>query len=200
MTKNTKDRRVQKTRKLLQDALIKLIEEKGYESVTVQQIIDEANVGRSTFYSHYEYKDRLLLSCFENIKEVFEDLNKQLPKSDKNTAHENNADPMLSLFQFAEANHRFFKALLGEPGRGAFNKNFYDYLFTIIYSHLKLMLRNKRDSLQSEIIAHYIVNAFIGTLIWWLDKDMPLTTDEIATFFKQLAWHGLKDSPQFNHT
>ncbi|WP_437316167.1 TetR/AcrR family transcriptional regulator [Sorangium sp. So ce385] len=62
------DRRVQKTRKLLSDALVSLILEKGYDEVSIQDIIDRANVGRSTFYSHYENKEQLLLFGHEHLR------------------------------------------------------------------------------------------------------------------------------------
>ncbi|MEP7189354.1 MAG: helix-turn-helix domain-containing protein [Roseiflexaceae bacterium] len=64
MGAKVEDRRVQRTRKLLQDALTTLIVEKGYEAVTVQDIIDRVNVGRSTFYDHFLNKQALLLSGF----------------------------------------------------------------------------------------------------------------------------------------
>lgn len=194
MTKNINDRRVQKTRKLLQDALVGLIEEKGYESITVQEILDRANVGRSTFYAHFQYKDELLLSCFDDIRELFEQLNKRVLEARKNSRNIDNADLTLNLFQFAKRNHRFFKALLGKRSNGVFNKHFYDYLFALIHEHLKLpMRREERDSLQSEIMAHYIVSAFIGILVWWVDNDMPCTVEEIDTLFKQLTLPGFKN-------
>jgi AcrR family transcriptional regulator len=59
------DRRVQRTRALLRDALMSLIAEKGYRAITVQNIIDRANLGRSTFYAHYQDKEDLLLSGME---------------------------------------------------------------------------------------------------------------------------------------
>ena len=62
------DRRIQRTRRLLQDALITLILEKGYDKITVQDIIDEANVGRSTFYAHYLDKDDLMASSLELLR------------------------------------------------------------------------------------------------------------------------------------
>ena len=65
------DRRVRRTRALLRDALVTLILEKGYNAVTVQDIIDRANVGRSTFYAHFENKDKLLLSGFDDVRNVF---------------------------------------------------------------------------------------------------------------------------------
>ncbi|WP_434044015.1 MULTISPECIES: TetR/AcrR family transcriptional regulator [Sorangium] len=62
------DRRVQKSRKLLSDALVSLILEKGYDEVSIQDIIDRANVGRSTFYAHYENKEQLLLFGHEHLR------------------------------------------------------------------------------------------------------------------------------------
>lgn len=61
------DRRIQKTKKLLTEALIQLILEKEYENVTIQDIIDKANIGRSTFYLHYESKEQLLLDGYNNL-------------------------------------------------------------------------------------------------------------------------------------
>ena len=60
MTNQKVDRRIQRTRQLLEDALIALILEKGYDKITVQNIVDQANVGRSTFYSHFLDKDDLM--------------------------------------------------------------------------------------------------------------------------------------------
>ena len=61
------DRRVQRTRQLLNEALMALIVEKGYDAITVQNLIDRANLGRSTFYAHYQDKDDLLLSGMEEV-------------------------------------------------------------------------------------------------------------------------------------
>src|SRR5205807_4575943 len=68
MVKRATDRRVQRTRQLLQDALISLMIEKGYEATTVQDIIDRANVGRATFYAHFADKETLLVSRLEDLR------------------------------------------------------------------------------------------------------------------------------------
>jgi len=65
------DRRVQRTRELLQKALIDLINERGYDPITIQDIVDRANIGRTTFYLHYSSKDELLMSCHEAIVSEF---------------------------------------------------------------------------------------------------------------------------------
>src|SRR5690349_21251623 len=61
------DRRVQRTRRLLHEALLSLIHEKRYEVITVQEILDRADIGRSTFYMHFKDKDELLFSGLENV-------------------------------------------------------------------------------------------------------------------------------------
>src|SRR5215831_9675788 len=62
------DRRVARTRRTLQEALIRLIKRKGYDALTVQEIIDEADIGRATFYAHYRGKDDLLRGGFEELR------------------------------------------------------------------------------------------------------------------------------------
>ena len=63
-----RDRRVERTQQLLRGALVSLIREKGFEALTVQDIIDRANVGRATFYSHFDNKEDLLVSGFEDLR------------------------------------------------------------------------------------------------------------------------------------
>ena len=65
------DRRVQRTRAMLQKALIGLISERGYDAITIQHIVDRANVGRTTFYLHYSSKNELFMSCHEAIVSEF---------------------------------------------------------------------------------------------------------------------------------
>jgi AcrR family transcriptional regulator len=199
VTKNIRDRRVQKTRKLLQDALVGLIEEKGYESITVQEILDRANVGRSTFYAHFQYKDQLLYSCFDDIHELFEQLNKRVSEARKNSEDINHVDITLSLFRFAGRNHRFFKALLGKRRNGVFNQYFYDYLFAHMHEHLKLPLASEKRSLQSEIMAHYLASAFMGILVWWVDNDLPCTAEEIDMYFNRLVMPGFRNVLGLNY-
>lgn len=210
MPPNDVDRRVQKTRKLLQDALIELVAEKGYESVTIREILDKANVGRSTFYAHFQDKDQLLHSILDRLDELFVQHEKQFSETKKNFV---NADiinltpefsPTLSLFQFIGQNHRFFKAMLGNRGYGIFAKPVYDYVFAHVHgiftrplhdnalAHMHeafkiLKSHEKYDSLESEIAAHYFVSALMGLLVWWVEKDMPCTAKEIDRLFRQLA-------------
>jgi len=203
------DRRVQKTRKLLQDALIELVSEKSYESVSIREILERANVGRSTFYAHFQDKDQLLHSILDRLNELFEQHEKLFLDAKKNFG---NADimnlthefsPTLSLFQFVGQNHRFFKAMLGNRGYGIFAKPVYDYVFAHVHGlftkpvhndvvanyHESFKIRSNQEygSHESEIAAHYFVSALMGILVWWVEKDMPCTAEEINGLFRQLA-------------
>src|SRR6266508_1641356 len=194
MSQNIPDRRVQKTRKLLQDALIELVAEKGYEAITIQELLDRANVGRSTFYAHFQDKDQLLHSILARLDELFVQHEKQFLDAKKNFG---NADimnlspefsPTLSLFQFIGQNHRFFKAMLGNWGYGIFAKLVYDYVFAHMHEYFKISKSyEKYGSLESEIAAHYFVSALMGILVWWVETDMPCTAEEIDRLFRQLA-------------
>jgi len=215
MPQNDLDRRVQKTRKLLQDALIELVAEKSYESVSIREILDRANVGRSTFYAHFQDKDQLLHSILDRLDELFEQHEKLFLDAKKNLG---NADIMnlphelshtLSLFQFIGENYRFFKAMLGNRGYGIFAKPVYDYVFAHVHGiftepthtnafvHLHepfkmLRSREKYSSLESEIAAHYFVSALMGMLVWWVERDMPCAAEEIDKLFRELAMPGFK--------
>ncbi|HEU0295770.1 MAG TPA: TetR/AcrR family transcriptional regulator [Anaerolineales bacterium] len=222
MPQNIPDRRVQKTRKLLQEALIELVAERGYESVTIQEILDKANVGRSTFYAHFQDKDQLLHSILDRLDELFKQHEKRLLDTTKNFGIADSTDPTLGfsptlgLFQFVGQNHRFFKSILGNQGYSIFAKPVYDYVFAHIHgiftkpihddviAHLHepfkmLISREKYGSLESEIAAHYFVSALMGILVWWVEKDMPCTAEEIDRLFRQLAIPSFRHGLAVNH-
>jgi AcrR family transcriptional regulator len=222
MTQNIPDRRVRKTRKLLQDALMELVAEKGYESVSIREILDRANVGRSTFYAHFQDKEQLLHSILDRLDELFEQHKKQIIDATKNLENTDHTDlpsdlsPTLSLHQFVRQNHRFFKAMLGSRGYGIFAKPVYDHVFAHVHglftepvhadalAHLHGPFkipgsREKFGSFESEVAAHYFVSALMGVLVWWVEKDMPCTAEEIDRLFRELAMPGFRHVLTVDH-
>ena len=132
------DPRTKRTRQLLLDALVGLILEKGYEDITVQDIIDRANVGRSTFYAHFQDKEDLFLSGFESLRDQFE------AHLLGGGAESNNPWGLsLILFEHVQANQRLFKAMMGKQSRGGTTQHFNKYLVVLLRSHMNQQMPTK---------------------------------------------------------
>ena len=186
MSVDIKDRRVQKTQKLLKDALISLIIEKGFESVTIQEILDRANVGRSTFYLHFENKQELLHSCFEEFHELYNKYN--LGSSFESFA---SSDFILNLFRLVERNQTLCKALLRQDDMTFFNP-IHRFIFTYFESSIqKIIIYKRQSSLHSEMLTHYITSALFGTLRWWVYNDIPYSAEEMSHDHPLSGWHAL---------
>src|SRR5215217_6067230 len=111
------DRRAARTRKALHEALIALILRKGYEPITVQDILDEANVGRSTFYAHYTGKEDLLRSGFKELRSV-------LTKAATSAPPNKSLGFSLALFEHACAHKHIYRALVGAAERSLSEPSF----------------------------------------------------------------------------
>lgn len=176
--------------RLLQDALVALILEKGYGAVTVQDILDRANLGRSTFYAHYQSKDDLLYSRLESLHEALEAHN---PGGDAggNSLDAEGMDLTLTFFQYAARDHRLFKALLGKEGGNALLKETHQQLSIQIGQHLKRLAPDENNiPVRLDALVHYLVSAFLALLVWWLDNDLPYSAEQMNEIFKQLTMPG----------
>lgn len=193
MADKTVDRRIQKTLHLLQTALADLIAEKEYDSITIQEILDRANVGRSTFYAHFENKDQLFRSMLTRLNERFEEGIHRISEEHKHY-EENSGEMPLRVIQFVEQHQRLFRAMLGKPGQGAHHNPLEDYLFIVTREHFRAMIQVKHgDSTQLELVAHYYASAFIGALVWWLEHDGIYSAEEFAQMLNRLTLPGLKE-------
>jgi len=179
------DRRIQRTRKLLQNALMELILEKGYAATTVQDIIDRANMGRSTFYAHFEDKENLLHSELEDMQEIFDQHLASQP-----VPVESPWEITLLMFQHAQIHYKFYKALVGEKGNNAVISHISDYLSIRIQEHVKSQV-SKKKGIPPEILAHYLVGSFMVLLTWWLDHNMPYPPERMNAMFEQMMRYGV---------
>jgi AcrR family transcriptional regulator len=182
------DRRIQRTRQLLQDALVELILEKGYEAITVQDIIDRANVGRSTFYAHFLDKDDLFMSGFESLREQFDQyLNSETPDL---------TDPWtlsLIIFKHIQNNQHLFKALIGRQGSPMMQAHFNKYLAGLLQRHIKSQLPEKaKQKVPPEILSLYVVNSLMAFLIWWLNNDAFYSAEQINDMYQTLTRPGVE--------
>ena len=182
MRKMKQDRRVERTRRILSEALMALIIEKGYEKTTVQDIIDRANVGRSTFYAHFLDKDALLRSGFDNLRDAL---------SKKGIGGKDGWDVALDLFQHAQSHYPLYKAMVGKQSWIILQQYAHKFLFNLVREYLKpKMSARKKAPVPLDIAAHFIVSSFLALLTWWLDHKMPYSAKEITEMFKGLTKPG----------
>ena len=169
---STQDRRITKTRKAIYAAFLQLLNQKNFETITVQEIIDLADVGRSTFYSHYESKELLL-------DELCRYLFHHLFEREKNISIE------------AYLTHIFlhFKTTQDHVTSLLFSKNDYflrqlqKELEHHVYPMVAEDLQVSYPNIPSSFLKHFVVTNFIETLTWWLKKGKSYKEDQVVRFY-----------------
>lgn len=181
------DRRQKKTRNSIFDAFIELLDEKNYNQITVGEIIDRADVGRATFYAHFETKDFLL-------KEICEELFCHVFDSDIGTdeCHEHifKCDApdsvFLHLFQHIKKNDNNIAVLLSCQNNDLFIRYFKENLIALI-KRLNLVDKKKARTLPYDFIVNHTAATFIETVRWWLENRMEENTETITQYFLTLT-------------
>ena len=191
MKTQTNDRRVRRTRLLLHEALISLIIEKPYQSITVQDILDRADVGRSTFYSHFQDKDDLFRYGFELMLDA---LTRHMDASNHTSGPPTPALPILELFQHIQENNRLYKALIGGQGLELMFEYGQQALSERIERHLETQVQNRGEiSIPLPVLSTYLAGTLITLLQWWLDKHMPYSPEQMDAIYRQLALPGVME-------
>ena len=179
------DRRQKRTRQAVFQAFTRLLEHKGYGHITVQEIIDEANIGRSTFYSHFETKDELLKAlCTEIFEHVFsEDLNKE--KTHDFSSQENGIEQKVVhiLYHLSDSRSYIRGVLLSESGE-MFMRYFKEYLTRVFDSALLEL----DPAVPRDYVLHHMVCGFAESVRWWMDHE-EYTPEEIGTFYMMTNWN-----------
>jgi AcrR family transcriptional regulator len=185
----TADRRVQRTRLLLHKALISLILQKKYESITVQEILDRADVGRSTFYMHFRDKDDLLVIGFENLKSLLQSAQEgAVPAPGK--SYEKIIAFSLAMFEHGHEYRAVNRALLGSHAEAVVRRQIHSALVAIVGQELKVQFQKRKrgDCLVSaELLTHFLVSTYISVLTWWLQAKNPMPPREIDAAYRHLV-------------
>ena len=178
------DRRVQKTRKLLSQALIDLILEQGYEQVTVQDILDRANVGRSTFYAHYKNKELLLLDGPRNLGLSLFGEQRASAKSGVDRPRMDFRD----LFRHVSENLPLAQAMLGKKAGNIMMKSFHRQITRAIKDHYSGRYSgSKIEKLLLKYLAQAAAAAVCALLAFWVDDDLSLTADDLSMRCHQMV-------------
>jgi AcrR family transcriptional regulator len=181
------DERARRTRDRLGDAFVALIHEKPIDSVTVQDVLDRASVGRSTFYSHFRDKNDLLLSQLEIFLETMSTLLSVRREVSQRVA------PVAELFEHIENQKELYR-ILARAGR---LNDFFDLAQGYFSRGIEHRLRESRSAPKirpRELAARAVALAgsLLSLLRWWLERGAKEPPAEMDELFHRMVWSGLQ--------
>ena len=183
------DRRVRRTRRRLRDSLIELIMERGYNSITIQEITDHADLSRATFYLHYKDKDELLASSLEEMfDELVESVQDIIFRRNLNPSEEQ--PPSLPAFQHVAEYADLYRSLLGDTGVTYVIYRTIQYIARLTEKQYRMhaLEQGVQETLiPIEVAAQHMAGALFAMVSWWLENDMPYTAEEMARMFHRLT-------------
>ena len=183
------DRRVQRTHRLLHHALMSLITEKKYELITVQEVLDRADVGRSTFYTHFRDKDELLVEGFQHFKNLLASAQASSAAA-PNKSYERIIGFSLAMFGHVSEYRRVLRALLDSNGESVVRRHLHSALVGVIQPEVKAQLRERVSGhcpVPSELLTHFLVSTYVSVLTWWLNSRNPVSSKVIDAAYRQLV-------------
>lgn len=184
------DRRSQRTRRILLDAMVSLMQEKPYDAITVQDIIDRADVGRSTFYAHYQDKEDLMAGVLAHMMDALSHMAEQ-----RSGADHLRILPGRELFEHVQENYPLFKGVV----RGHSLELFFDRAMTYwsqrIAAELQAFLpEGQQPAVPIPVIAHFVSSTLVMMLHWWLNNKMPYSPKEMDDMLQSLIMPGIQNS------
>jgi AcrR family transcriptional regulator len=194
------DRRVRKTRRALREAMIKLMEEKDYDQVTVEELTNRADIGRTTFYLHYNAKQDLLLEQFGELLDNLVLQLSQIPLSswrqegDSFVVDDHPNRPICMIFQHAADNEELYRIVLQGEGVDQASERLQAVMTNAVNTYLHNKLGDDREQMNIKIpidvFANYFAGAMLGVIKWWLEAGMPYTSGEMEAIFFQMFLPG----------
>jgi AcrR family transcriptional regulator len=185
------DRRVQRTRELLQKTLIDLIGERGYDAITIQDIVDRANVGRTTFYLHYSSKDELFMSCHAAIVSEFHALH---PRAREDLLSPEAPPGVIAAYRhLLDARALLYPIFQGKDGP-LILRRIRDRSAQEITASLGAAFAEADSIIPFDLLANYLAGAQITLVQWWLEKRQPHTPENLAQTFHSLQRAAIRDA------
>lgn len=179
------DRRILRTRRLLHEALTSLVRVKDYDAISVKEILDRANVGRSTFYMHFRDKDELLVSGIHDMLRLVDPV--RGPRAGSR------AERLVwfsrPIFEHVSEHRRPGDAKMGARGRAILHEHLRRVLADMITDRVRDDSRSRPKPaarIPPDLLAQYVASSFILVLNWWTETRSRLTADEADALFRAL--------------
>jgi AcrR family transcriptional regulator len=174
------DRRIIKSKQAIMGAFIKLMSEKDFERITINEIAEEANVNRGTVYLHYEDKFDLLNQCIDtHLNELCESC-----LSDGETSNVDPKASLLNTFRYLEKHAFFYSNMLTNKSMPIFRERLLTLAIKQIETHLDMTGSNQ--NIKKEMLVQYVASAAVGVMEWWIVNSMPYPAEYMAEQLLQL--------------
>ena len=178
------DRRQRKTREAIFSAFITLLSEKDFSQITVGEIIENADIGRATFYAHFETKDFLLKELCQDLFCHIFDAAEDAPHHHSHMFQCDAPDSVfLHLLQHLSRNDNQILQLLSCPNNDLFLQYFKEQLQIMVIHQLPSFAARKDPRLPDSFWIHHIASTFAETLRWWIENGMQETPETITEYF-----------------
>jgi len=194
------DRRVQRTLQSLRTALLDLIKEKDYDEISIEEITERANVGRTTFYLHYKDKEDLLMEEFSTIMyERAQALSEipfsvWVPVSEEDLKKNIALQPLLLVFDHIHNNSELYNLLLKSTNSSKIIERIRKISTDAIVKFVEAKMETDPIPLLSEVPIEFFAAFFSGALIsivsWWIREDMRHSPEEVTNMFRSLFFSG----------
>lgn len=195
MLKSPNDRRSMRTKKLIRNALSELIEERGYNNISITDIAEKADINRGTFYLHYTDKYDLLEKV-EN--EVIQELRDSIDATGNIAAasmdficNKDSVDKpmpfMIGIFEYIKENSAFMRAMLGPKGDPKFHLKIKELIETSLFER-KLVKTFRRENMliPQEYFISYVLSAHLGVIQQWLESGMEKSPEDMALILSKM--------------
>ena len=181
-------RRVRRTRQRLNQALLDLVVEKEYETITIQDITDCADLNRATFYLHYSSKEELLIASLE---ERFDELVSKFDQLSADRPIWEEKQSILMTFEHVAEHDRLYKVLLSERGMGYLMHRIVNYIADLSAKQLQDSLPKEAVlSVPAGLISRHVAGSLFALLSWWVTNDMPYPAEYMTNVMHQMCVHG----------
>lgn len=187
---NRHQRRKIRTRKQLEQATKELVIEKGYDAVTIQDIVDRADLGRGTFYLHFQDKEEAVWSLIERGMREDDALAHQMVTADSDALSLERG--FADIFRHADQHRDLFTVMLGSQGSSALTNRVQDWLADDFIKEIELFsLTTTRKPVPLNIVAQIITGALTRLIIWWLKTENNYSPEQMASLMYQSLENGI---------
>lgn len=196
MREDNVDLRVIRTKQSIRDALVELVEKKGFDALTVKEITTTAKINRGTFYAHYQDKFDLMNKCEEEILKdmsriAIENFPNVLVGLETNSPMSAPFLPLISIFEYLNENSGFMKAVLGPKGDLSFQEKLRDFMWETLFGDITPKLIDEEKLLvPSQYLISYVASAHIGIIQQWLNSGRKESPEEMARILSTIAVNG----------